>query len=212
MYNFRITSFLFFTSLFFFTELFWASLAWVLISNFIFSSGTEDDEFQPGAVRRGRGGLDDYSDDLDEDPLQSDNGAATPTSTTIGSTILHPLAPADDDSEDIPRPRRGIYATPETTPAPQSERGHEGDVEDEEEEDSEDYEEDDTGRRRAGGRSGRRRDDGDSDEDLTPTIIEESKVVAGGATDSGIGSSRSEGRTGSGVASILQRRRSGKKP
>ncbi|KAK6354749.1 hypothetical protein TWF696_003886 [Orbilia brochopaga] len=165
MYNYRIIAFVTFTSAFWMTELFWASVTWLVISSYFFATskdvdrvseddeeGTDDDQRLPAAGAGGRG----------EGPV-------------------HPLAPAEDDSEEMPRPR-GVYATPEATPAPDSEEG------DDEDEESEEY---------SNGRS----DEGGQ----TPTSVDEN-AMQGSAHDSGIGTSLSETR-GDG----LVRRRSGRR-
>ncbi|KAF3917764.1 Seipin [Dactylellina cionopaga] len=157
MYNYRITAFVVFTSIFWMTELFWAAVAWIFVSSVFFASG-------------GKGG-DNATPRVDKSP---------PSSETERRRV-HPLAPADDDSEEIPRPRGGVYATPEATPAPE---GNEGDDED----DSEDASYD---RSDGGGR--------------TPTSVDEN-TLQGSAQDSGIGTSMSEHR-GEGLA----RRRSGRR-
>src|SRR5947199_9364010 len=123
MYNHRIISFLTFTSIFWLTELIWASFTWAIVSAYLF----------PSPVSKGRPG----SRNTEEDDGDDSEGRITPTSDIKSSTI-HPLAPAEDDSEDIPRPY-GVYASPEATPGPEGEEG------DADEEDSEDY---------AGGRNG----------------------------------------------------------
>ncbi|KAK6527054.1 hypothetical protein TWF281_010249 [Arthrobotrys megalospora] len=159
MYNYRIIAFIVFTSAFWVTELFWAAITWVFVSSYWLASEDEDA-------------------DEDDDPLME---KSTPSSETQKRRI-HPLAPVEDDSaEDIPRPRGGVYATPEATPAPE---GDEGD----DEEDSEDQFND---RSDGGGR--------------TPTSTDEN-ALQGSAQDSGIGTSMSEHR-----AEGLVRRRSGRK-
>ncbi|EPS37607.1 hypothetical protein H072_8694 [Dactylellina haptotyla CBS 200.50] len=160
MYNYRIIAFITFTSAFWITELFWAGVTWLFISSYLFGSEEKDG--------------DNYRD---HDPLDE---RSPPTSETDRRAI-HPLGPAEDDSEEIPRPRGGVYATPEATPAPE---GEEGDDED----DSEDMSND-------------RSDDGGR----TPTSTDEN-TMQGSAQDSGIGTSMSEHR-GEG----LVRRRSGRR-
>ncbi|KAF3178790.1 hypothetical protein TWF225_007811 [Orbilia oligospora] len=146
MYNYRIIAFIIFTSAFWVTELFWAAITWILVSSYWLA--TEDEYF-----------------DDDEDPLLE---RPTRSSETEGR-MIHPLAPVEDDSaEDIPRPRGGVYDTPEATPAPEGEEG--------DDEDSEDMSND---RSDEGGR--------------TPTSMDEN-TLQGSAQDSGIGTSMSEQR------------------
>ncbi|RVD86344.1 Seipin family [Arthrobotrys flagrans] len=146
MYNYRIIAFITFTSAFWVTELFWAAITWAFVSSYWLAS-------------------DDENADDDEDPLME-----KPTqSSETERRMIHPLAPVEDDSaEDIPRPRGGVYATPEATPAPEGEEG--------DDEDSEDQSND---RSDEGGR--------------TPTSIDEN-TLQGSAQDSGIGTSMSEQR------------------
>ncbi|KAF3937998.1 Seipin [Dactylella cylindrospora] len=156
MYNYRIIAFITFTGMFWMTELFWASIAWMIISSYL---APEEDDDQLTELR------------------PADKSA---TSSETERRRVHPLAPAEDDSEEIPRPR-GVYATPEATPAPEGEEG-------DDEGDSEDFSNDKSDE---GGR--------------TPTSTDENPMQ-GSAQDSGIGTSMSENRAGG-----LVRRRSGRR-
>ncbi|KAK6349146.1 hypothetical protein TWF730_009900 [Orbilia blumenaviensis] len=160
MYNYRIIAFVIFTSAFWVTGLFWAAITWVFVASYWLAPDEDEDA------------------DEDEDPLMEKPKRSSETDRRM----IHPLAPVEDDSaEDIPRPRGGVYATPEATPAPE---GEEGDDED----DSEDLSND---RSDEGGR--------------TPTSVDEN-TLHGSTQDSGIGTSMSEQR-GEG----LFRRRSGRR-
>ncbi|KAF3927695.1 Seipin [Orbilia brochopaga] len=162
----RVVAFVTFTSAFWMTELFWASVTWLAISSFFFASPKPTDQV---------GDDDEGGTKDDQPPRAAGDGARDEVS-------VHPLAPAEDDSEEIPRPRGGVYATPEATPAPDSEEG------DDEDEGSEEFS---NGRSEGGGQ--------------TPTSVDEN-MMQGSAQDSGIGTSLSEAR-GEG----LVRRRSGRR-
>ncbi|EWC47347.1 hypothetical protein DRE_00315 [Drechslerella stenobrocha 248] len=166
MYNYRIIAFATFTSAFWITELFWASITWFIVSSYLFAT--------PPAIEGANQGEDEGVDETGR--LQARLDAAA------GRNRVHPLAPVEDDSEEIPRPRGGVYATPEPTPAPEGEEG------DDEDDDSE-------------GVSNSRSDGGGR----TPTSVDEN-ALQGSAQDSGIGTSMSEHR-GEG----LVRRRSGRR-
>ncbi|KAJ6261407.1 Seipin [Drechslerella dactyloides] len=164
MYNYRIVAFVTFTSAFWMTELFWASVTWLAISSYFFATSKDDSK----------------ADENSDDDEKTEERPQLPTTGAGGRDQVHPLAPAEDDSEEMPRPR-GVYATPEPTPAPDSEEG------DDEDEDSEAL---------SNGRS----DEGGQ----TPTSMDEN-AMQGSAQDSGVGTSLSEN-----WSEGLVRRRSGR--
>ncbi|KAK6538780.1 hypothetical protein TWF694_010348 [Orbilia ellipsospora] len=164
MYNYRFVAFITFTGAFWLTEMFWAIAAWSSISAYLFTEGEEGEK------------------DKDDDDVFGEKPATTAQSSESERRGVHPLAPVEDDSEEIPRPRGGVYATPEATPAPEGELG------DDEDDDLDDLTND---RSDEGGR--------------TPTSIDEN-TMQGSAQDSGIGTSMSEQRDEG-----LVRRRSGRK-
>ncbi|KAF3909575.1 Seipin [Arthrobotrys entomopaga] len=151
MYNHRIIAFITFTGAFWLTEMFWAVAAWSSISAYLFTEDAEDEKD-------------------DDDDLGEKKNTTTAQSSGSERRGVHPLAPIEDDSEEIPRPRSGVYATPEATPAPEGELG----------DDEDDYLED---------ISNDRSDEGGR----TPTSIDEN-TMQGSAQDSGIGTSMSEQR------------------
>jgi len=86
------------------TEIFWALLAWITISFIFGSSNTDPPSTSTKRIETKGSQLNDLQENEDDYGYKDDNRASL-TASAISNKTVHPLAPADDDSDSMPYPR-----------------------------------------------------------------------------------------------------------